>query len=177
MSELSAKQGAMVRLWEDHLRYEFETKDAAATVATMVDDASVNHVPTLMGGSGREELLEFYSKHFIPQVPADAQMHPISRTVGDDRLVDELVFTFTHSEPLDWLAPGVEPTGKPVELALIVVVEFRDEKLAAERIYWDQASVLVQLGLLDPTGLPVAGAETARKVRDVHAVPSNELIR
>jgi carboxymethylenebutenolidase len=129
----------------------------------MVDDAYVNHIPVLTGGVGREQLREFYSRHFIPQMPPDTTLTPISRTVGADQLVDEMVFQFTHTMRMDWMLPGVEPTGKRVEVPLVVVVRFRDGKLAHEHIYWDQASVLVQLGLLDPATLPVAGVETARK--------------
>src|ERR1700692_403422 len=86
-----------------------------------------------------------------------------------------MVFQFTHTIRMDWMLPGVEPTGKRVEIPLVVVIHFRDGKLAHEHIYWDQASVLVQLGLLSPSELPVAGAETARKVMDPRG-PSNELI-
>src|ERR671923_1198528 len=153
-------------LWEEHLRHEFVTRNTEATLDTMVPDAYVNHIPVLTGGVGREELREFYSQHFIPQMPPDTSMTPISRTIGTDRLVDEMVFSFTHTIPMDWMLPGIPPTGKHVEVPLIVVVHFRDGKLAHEHIYWDQASVLAQLGLIDATTLPVAGAETAEKVLD-----------
>jgi len=103
-------------------------------------------------------------------------MVPVSRTVGTDHLVDEMIFKFTHTIEMDWMLPGVAPTGKRVEIPLVAIVHFRGDKLAHEHIYWDQASVLVQLGLLDPTGLPVAGVATARKVLD-NSLPSNELMR
>jgi carboxymethylenebutenolidase len=109
-------------------------------------------------------------------MPPDTEMTPVSRTVGDDQLVDEMVFKFTHTVAMDWMLPGVAPTGKRVEVPLVVIVHFRDGKLAHEHIYWDQASVLVQLGLLDASRLPVAGPETARKVLNP-ALPSNTLIR
>ena len=109
-------------------------------------------------------------------MPADTEIVPISRTIGTERLVDEMIFRFTHTIEMDWMLPGVAPTGKRVECALVVIVHFRDGKLAHEHIYWDQASVLVQLGLLDASRLPVAGSETARKLLDP-GVPSNELIR
>jgi carboxymethylenebutenolidase len=141
----------------------------------MVEDAYVNHVPVLTGGSGRDELSEFYSQYFIPQMPPDMEIVPVSRTIGIDRLVDESVVHFSHTVRMDWLLPGVAPTGKQVEVALVVVVEFRNGKLLGERIYWDQASVLVQLGLLDASMLPVAGVESARKVLDP-TIPSNQLI-
>ena len=142
----------------------------------MVPDAYVNHIPVLTGGVGHAELREFYSQHFIPQMPPDTAMTPISRTIGTDRLVDEMVFQFTHTMEMDWMLPGIPPTGKRVEVPLIVVVHFRDGKLAHEHIYWDQASVLAQLGLLDTSTLPVAGVESARKVLDPQ-LPANALMR
>ena len=108
----------------------------------MVEDAYVNHIPVLTGGSGRDELREFYSKRFIPQMPPDTEMTPVSRTIGEDQIVDEMVFKFTHTIPMDWILPGIPPTGKPVEVPLVAIVRFRDNKLAHEHIYWDQASVL-----------------------------------
>jgi carboxymethylenebutenolidase len=99
----------------------------------------------------------------------------VSRTIGSDRLVDEMIFRFTHTIDMEWMLPGVPPTGKPVELALVVIVHFRHGKVAHEHIYWDQASVLVQLGLLAASALPIAGVETARKLLDP-GLPSNGLI-
>jgi len=163
-------------LWEEHVRYEFETQNTEDTLATMAEDAYVNHIPVLTGGVGRDQLREFYSKRFIPQMPPDTEMIPISRTIGDDQVVDEMVFRFTHTIKMDWMLPGIAPTGKRVEVPLVAIVQFRDGKLAHEHIYWDQASVLVQLGLLDATKLPVAGVETARKALDPR-LPSNALMR
>ena len=169
-------QETLARLWEDHIRHEFETRSTEDTLATMVEDAYVDHVPVLTGGCGKAELRDFYATHFIPRMPPGMEMVPISRTIGSDQLVDEMVIKFTHSVELDWMLPGVAPTGRRVEVALVVVVRFRDGKLAHEHIYWDQASVLVQLGLLDPNNLPVAGVESARKVLDP-TMPANMLIR
>jgi carboxymethylenebutenolidase len=169
-------QQLLSNLWEEHLKYEFETRNTEDTLKTMVADAYVNHIPIMTGGVGQEELREFYSKRFIPQMPPDTEMTPISRTIGDDRLVDEMVFKFTHTIAMDWMLPGIAPTGKRVEVPLVVIVQFRDGKLAHEHIYWDQAAVLVQLGLLDPSVLPVAGVESARKVLDP-TLPSNALIQ
>src|SRR3954469_20664524 len=165
-NNLSPAQEALRKLWEDHVRYEFSTRNTDDTLATMVDDAYVNHIPVLTGGSGREELREFYSKRFIPQMPSDTEMTPVSRTIGNNQIVDEMVFKFTHAIPMDGMLPGIAPTGKPVEISLVAIVRFRHGKLAHEHIYWDQASVLVQIGLLNPERLPVAGVETARKVLD-----------
>ena len=169
-------QPTLDQLWEDHVRYEFSTRNTEDTLATMVEDAYVNHIPVLTGGVGRDELREFYSKRFIPQMPPDTEMIPVSRTIGEDQLVDEMVFKFTHTIRMDWMLPGVAPTGKRVEVPLVAIVRFREGKLAHEHIYWDQASVLVQIGLIDAAKLPVAGVESARKVLDP-ALPANELMR
>ena len=162
--------------WDEHVKYEFATRDTEDTLMTMVADAYVNHVPVMTGGVGHEQLREFYSRAFIPQMPPDTSMTPVSRTIGIDRVVDEMVFEFTHTIKMDWMLPGVEPTNKPVKVPLIVVVHFRDGKLAHEHIYWDQASVLAQLGLIDSSILPVAGVETADKVLNPK-LPSNELMK
>ena len=153
-------------LWEKHMRCEFDVRSTEETLETMVEDAYVNHIPVLTGGVGKDELREFYSKRFIPQMPPDTEVVPISRTIGTDQLVDEMIFKFTHTVKMDWMLPGIDPTGKRVEVPLVAIVRFRGDKLAHEHIYWDQASVLVQLGLLDPGTLPVAGIESARKALD-----------
>ncbi|MBE9102646.1 ester cyclase [Vacuolonema iberomarrocanum] len=173
---LTAAQEYLNQLWEDHVRHEFATHNTEDTLATMVEDAYVNHIPVLTGGVGRDELREFYSKRFIPQMPPDTEMTPISRTIGNNRLVDEMVFKFTHTIRMDWMLPDLAPTGRQVEVPLVVIVEFREGKLAHEHIYWDQASVLVQLGLIDANMLPVAGVESARKALDP-SLPSNRLMK
>jgi carboxymethylenebutenolidase len=156
----------LVKLWEEHTAHEFSTRDTEATLATMVDNAHVNHVPVMTGGYGKEALRAFYSRDFIPSMPPDTTLTPISRTIGEDQLVDEMIFSFTHTQEMPWMLPGIPPTNKRVEVPLVAIVGFRDGKLAHERIYWDQASVLRQIGLLSDERLPVCGAETARKVLD-----------
>ncbi len=163
-------------LWEKHCEYEFATRDVDATMATMVPSPYVNHIPTMTGGVGYKDLHRFYKNHFIPKTPADTKLIPISRTIGADRLVDEMLFCFTHDIEIDWMLPGVEPTGKYVEVPLVAIVCFRGDKLYNEHIYWDQASVLVQIGLLDAGLLPVAGVETAKKLVD-ETEPSNTLMK
>jgi len=174
-TKLTPAQEALHKLWEEHVQYEFSTRNTEDTLATMVEDAYVNHIPVLTGGSGRDELREFYSKRFIPQMPPDTEMTSVSRTIGEDQIVDEMIFKFTHTIPMEWMLPGIPPTGKPVEVPLVAIVRFRDNKLAHEHIYWDQATVLVQIGLLDPAKLPVAGVESAKKVLDP-SLPANELM-
>src|SRR5262245_35520904 len=166
----------LIALWEEHLRLEFTQRDAAATVATMSVDNYVNHVPVMTGGRGREEMLEFYGRHFIPKMPADTEIVPVCRTVGQGRVVDEMIFRFTHDMEMDWMLPGVPTTGRGVEVQLAVVVELTGAQMQWERSYWDQASVLIQLGLIEPSTLPAVGAETARNVQDP-SLPSNQLIR
>jgi carboxymethylenebutenolidase len=151
-------------LWQQHTDHEFVTRDTEATLATMVDDAYVNHVPVLTGGRGKEALRAFYSRDFIPRMPPDTTLVPVSRTVGENQLVDEMIFCFTHTEEMPWMLPGVAPTNRFVKIPLVVIVKFRDGKLAHEHIYWDQASVLKQIGLLTDPSLPVFGVETAEKV-------------
>ena len=173
---LAGAQQTLSSKWDDHVKYEFATRNTDDTLETMVPDAYVNHVPVMTGGVGHDELREFYSQRFIPQMPPDTSMTPVSRTIGTDRIVDEMVFEFTHTSKMDWMLPGVEPTGKHVRVALVVIVHFRNGKLAHEHIYWDQASVLAQLGLIDAAKLPVAGVESAEKVLDPK-LPSNTLMR
>jgi carboxymethylenebutenolidase len=136
------------QVWADHLADEFVTKDVEATLATMVDDAFVNHVPVNTGGRGKGELRAFYRDVFIPSWPADLQMIPVNRVVGSGQLVDELRISFTHSKRMNWFLPDVAPTNKKVQIDIVVVAQFRGDKLACERIYWDQATVLRQVGLL-----------------------------
>jgi carboxymethylenebutenolidase len=154
----------LAALWEQHTSHEFVTRDTESTLATMVADAYVNHVPVMTGGRGHDALRAFYSRDFIPRMPPDTTLTPVSRTIGENQLVDEMIFSFTHTEEMPWMLPGVPPTHKRVEIPLVVIVRFRDGKLAHEHIYWDQASVLKQIGLITDLTLPVCGVETARKV-------------
>jgi carboxymethylenebutenolidase len=159
-------QAEMIARWDEHISYEFSTRDVSSTIATMVEDAYVNHVPVMTGGYGHEALRRFYKEDFISPMPPDTSIQLVSRTLGQDQLVDEIIFSFTHTQEMPWMLPGVPPTHRRVDIPLVVVVGFRDGKLAHERIYWDQASVLKQIGLLTDPSLPVFGAETARKLLD-----------
>jgi len=156
----------LAKLWEEHTAHEFSTRNTESTLATMVDDAYVNHIPVMTGGYGKDALRAFYSRDFIPSMPPDTTLTPISRTVGERQLVDEMIFSFTHTQEMPWMLPGIAPTNRKVEVPLVAIVKFRDGKLAHEHIYWDQASVLKQIGLLTDPKLPVYGVETARKVVD-----------
>jgi carboxymethylenebutenolidase len=174
-TNLTPAQESLQALWEEHLQYEFGTHSTEDAVATMVEDAYVNHIPVMTGGVGKPAVCEFYSKYLIPQMPPDTELTLISRTIGTDQLVDEMVAKFTHTVWMEWILPGVAPTGKRVEVPVVAIVQFRDGKIAHEHIYWDQASVLVQVGLLDPGTLPVVGVDSARKAIDPN-LPSNTLI-
>jgi carboxymethylenebutenolidase len=172
----SDRHGGLAGVLDDHLAAEFATRDVDAAMATMTDDPYLNHVPVLTGGIGRAEVRRFYEQIFIGHWPADTAMRRISRTVGTGQVVDELVMSFTHDITMSHMLPGVPPTGRRVRLAVCVVAGFRDGKLTHEHIYWDQASLLVQVGLLDPAGLPVAGAEQAEKLLAPRAIPANALL-
>ena len=161
---LSERQQEMVALFEKHVGAELDG-DLDTTMATMTDDPHLHNVPTMIGGVGQSGVRAFYRDHLVGKFfPPDVKMDRVSLTVGEDQLVDELVISFTHTTAIDWMLPGVSATGKKVEIAFAVFVGVKDGKVSHEHIYWDQASVLVQLGLLDPAGLPVVGAESARKV-------------
>src|SRR5262249_10408172 len=170
-----ATEGTLSRAWDQHLALEFAVKDPDQALATMTANPSVNVVALMVGGRGRAEVREFYAHYFIPQIPADMETIPVSRTIGRDRVVDELVLRFTHSIRMDWLLPRIAPAGKRVEVPMVAIVQFEGDKVAHERLYWDQASMLVQIGLLDRT-LPVRGGEIAAQVLNP-TQPMNELIR
>jgi len=138
----------MEDVWAEHIRHEFVTKDVEATLATMVEDASVDHVPVHTGGEGKGALRGFYRDVFIGSWPDDLQMATTNRVLGEDQLVEEARLRFTHSKRMDWFLPGVPPTNRVVDVDFVIVVQFRDGKLARERIYWDQATVLRQTGLI-----------------------------
>jgi carboxymethylenebutenolidase len=162
-------------VFDAHVRAEFVECSVDVTTATMTDTPYVTHVPVLTGGYGRSEVRAFYAAWFVGRWPADTQVTQISRTVGQGRVIDELIISFTHDVEMPALLPGVAPTGRKVILPHVVLMGIVDGKVAYEHIYWDQASLLVQVGLLDPATLPVVGAEQAAKLRDP-TLPSNELI-
>lgn len=156
----------MIDLFQKHVDARM-AGDLETTMATVGASPHLNHVPTMAGGVGRDGVRAFCRDHLVGKVfPPDVKMEQVSRTLGDSQIVEELFITFTHTTPIDWLLPGVAPTGKPVAMAVAVIVGFKDGKISHEHVYWDQAGVLVQVGLLDPTDLPVSGGESARKVFD-----------
>ena len=168
-------QQTMLEVWERHLQAEFAVHSADAAIATMSATPHLNHVPVMTGGVGRDPIRQFYATRFIPQMPSDTTIELISRTIGHDQIVDEMIFKCTHTVAMDWYLPGVAPTGRRIEVPTVAIVRFRDGAIESEHIYWDQASVLVQIGLLEAGSLLVAGIETAEKLRDPER-PSNTLI-
>src|SRR5215471_12629044 len=174
-TSLTSSQEAMADLWEQHLRDEFELRDVDKTMETMVADPYNVAIPVMTGGVGGDGVREFYTKWFISQNPPDIETTLVSRTIGNNQLVDEVILKFTHTTQMDWILPGIPPTGKWVEVPLVVVVGFRDGKITYESIYWDQASVLVRSGSLDAGTLSVVGTESAQKVVNPD-LPSNTLI-
>ena len=164
-------------VFDAHVANEFVARDVDATMATMTADPYVNHVPTMMGGVGHDEVARFYADHFIGHWPADTAITPVSRTVGDDRVVAEMVMTFTHDIVMDTFLPGIQPTGRHVSLAVVVIMGFHGDKVAYEHIYWDQASLLAQIGLLDEKALPVTGVIQALKILDKDIAANPLLLR
>jgi carboxymethylenebutenolidase len=173
MIERSADIAAV---FDEHVAAEFAQRDLDATMATMTGDPYVYHLPVMTGGVGSVEVRRFYGDHFIGKWPEDTAITPVSRTVGDDQVVDELVISFTHDVEMDALLPRVPPTGRSVRLPFCVVVKFEDGRVAHEHIYWDHACLLAQVGLLDTTTLPVTGAEQAEILIDRRARPMNRLL-
>jgi carboxymethylenebutenolidase len=174
MPSFTPGQQILVDTWEAHTRAEFEMKDADAAIATMTDHPVLIHVPVGTGATGREPLRRFYRDVFIPQVPADMSLELLSRSVTQDRVVDEFILRYTHTVQIDWLAPGIAPTGRRVAVPHVAVVAFEGDKIASEHVYWDQASVLMQLGILGDA-VPVLGADETARMLDADA-PANELI-
>jgi len=153
-------------VFDAHVKHEFVEHDVDATMRTMTAQPDLLHLPTLAGGRGFDQVRSFYGTYFVGKWPADTKVEPVSRTVGQDQVVDELLVSFTHDIRLDFMLPGVPPTGKHVEMPVVVVMKFSGGKIAYEHIYWDQASLLVQVGLLDPKLLPSIGVEQAKALRD-----------
>jgi carboxymethylenebutenolidase len=171
----AGNEKAMVATWEQHLAAEFGMKDVDKAVATMTEDAHVNLVPLLNGAVGREAVREFYKNILCAQLPPDLEVIPITRTVGVDRIVDECIMRFTHTIQLDWVLPGIPPTGKRIEIPYVTIIQFSGDKMVFERVYWDQGTVMLQAGIID-SSLPVRGAESAVQAANP-TLPMNELIR
>src|SRR4051794_15361438 len=154
-------------IFDEHVASEFEAKDIDATMRTMVKEPYVWHVPVLTGASGGEEVRRFYSPRVIRHTPAGAGLRPISPAGSAGRGIDEVVLEFPHDAEIPFMLPGVAPTGRRARVPTVVVMGFEGDKVAYEHIYWDQATLLVQLGLLDSSALPVSGAEQAERLLEL----------
>ena len=157
-----------------HIKHEFQDHDVDATMQTMTSEPYVHHVPMMTGGVGYDAVYNFYKNHFIGKMPDDTKVVRISRTIDKDQVVDELMVSFTHDREIDFMLPRVPPTGRYVELPHVVVMKFKDGKISHEHIYWDQASVLVQIGLLDPKLLPMTGQEQAKRLLELSQPADNK---
>jgi carboxymethylenebutenolidase len=146
----------LATVWDQHVGAEFVATSVDQALTTMTTEPYVNLVPLMIGGRGRDGVRDFYANHFVPQFPPDMEITSRLADFGTGRVVDELIVRFTHSIRLDWLLPGIAPTGKRVEFPFVAIIQFEGEKITREHLYWDQASVLVQVGLLD-RALPVRG--------------------
>jgi carboxymethylenebutenolidase len=170
MKQFTNDEQALINVWEAHTASEFEQRDADAAIATMTDQPVLIHVPVNTGATGREALRKFYAEIFIPQMPKDAKLELLTRSVGQGRLIDEFILRLSHTVRMDWFAPGIEPTGR----RHVAVIAFENGLIASEHIYWDQATVLAQMGLLEGH-LPVLGSDQGNRPLDAHA-PANQLI-
>ncbi|OGT53564.1 MAG: hypothetical protein A3F17_00070 [Gammaproteobacteria bacterium RIFCSPHIGHO2_12_FULL_41_15] len=154
-------------IFEKHMNAEL-AGDLETTMLTMSNQPHLYNIPTLMGGEGVDSVKAFYQAHLVGKFfPPDMKMTPISRTIGEDQIVDEIYFSFTHTQPIDWMLPNINPTGKKIEIIIVAIVKFNNQKIVHEHIYWDQASLLYQIGLLDKKGLPIVGAQSAQKIKSI----------
>lgn len=174
MTTYTPAEQALIDVWEAHTAAEFAEHSADAAIATMTDHPSLTHVPVGTGATGREEVRRFYAEVFIPQAPPDIELELLSRTVGQDRIVDEFILHLTHTLRMDWFAPGIPATGRRLRVPHVGIIHFEGDKIRSEHIYWDHATLLRQLGVL-PDGYPVMDASQCARLLDPDA-PANELI-
>jgi carboxymethylenebutenolidase len=172
-SNSHSQQPNLSVVFDRHIKHEFEDHDVDATMQTMIKEPYVHHVPMMTGGVGYQGVYNFYKNHFIGKMPADTKTVRISRTIGKDQVVDELIISFTHDREVEYMLPGVSPTGKYITLPHVVIMNFKDGRIVHEHIYWDQASLLVQVGLLDPRLLPVTGQEQAKRLLELSQQADN----
>ena len=149
MNSLTPPQQIMLATWQQHTHAEFVLKDADAALATMTENPYVFLISSGTARVGRAAVHEFYSNHFLSNLPADLELTSLSQTFGDNRIAEEMAVRFTHSIDMDWLLPGLRPTHRRAEFVLAAIIEFEAGKVAHEHLYWDQATLLSQMGVLD----------------------------
>ncbi len=159
------EQSPLADVCDAHMRHEFVDKNVDATMQTMTAEPHLLHFPTLTGGEGHKAVCRFYEQVFVGKWPADTRVVRLSRTVSADQVVDELLISFTHDVPMEFILPRIPPSGKPVELPTVVIMKFEGGKIAHQHIYWDRGSLLAQVGLLDPALVPVTGVQQAAALR------------
>ena len=163
MDTVTPYQQTMLATWQQHTHAEFALKDADAALATMTQNPYVFMISSGVVRVGRAAVREFYANHFLPQIPPDLEITSLSQTLGDNRLVEEMVIRFTHSIEMDWILPDLQPTGRVAEFVLAGVIEFEGGKVAHEHLYWDQATLLSQMGVLDHP-LAASGVDSAQRL-------------
>lgn len=166
MSTVTPSQQKLIDVWQQHLYAEFALKDVDAALATMTEDPYVLCVPVAKGGYGKGGVRRFYAEEFFPHNPTDMKVTTVAQTVADSVLIDESVISFTHDNTMDWMLPGVPATGRYVEFAFVGIISFEGGKIKSERLYWDQGSVLLQLGVIAPGVPALRGAESAKLLID-----------
>ena len=143
--------------WEAHRHALLHSRDLQAALAPLAAEPAITHIPAMTGASGRQAVERFYADQFLPHVPDDLTLSRISRTVDRWRLVDETTVSFTHDRELPWLLPGVEPTFRRAEVLAIAVVGFDRTRIRSQRVLWDHATLLGQLGLEGATAPAATG--------------------
>jgi carboxymethylenebutenolidase len=138
------------RAWEAHKEALLVRRDLAAALAPLAAEPSVVHIPAMTGAAGRPAVERFYADQFLPHMPGDLVLSKISRTVDRWRLVEETTVSFTHDRVLPWLLPGVEPTFRRAEVLAIAVVGFERGRIRSQRVLWDHATLVGQLGISHP---------------------------
>ena len=174
MSYIGSNQQMMRSVWQEHLRAEFEARDPEAALATLSENPYVLLIPSGAALIGKQAVRDFYVKRFIPYIPSDLELIPVSQIISEDRIIDELVIRFTHSLQMDWMLPDIPPTNRKVEFALVTIHQFEQDKVASERLYWDQSTVLTQLGILY---LPVAATGTKSAANLLEIANSRMMVR
>ena len=170
MNPLPPDHQALLATWQQHTHAEFQLKDPDAALATMTENPYVICVPSGTGGVGRVAVRKFYAEQFLPSIPPDFELQSLSQIFSNDAIVEEFVVRFTHSLRMDWMLPGIRPTGRKAEFVIVVIIRFHAGKVAREHVYWDQATVLSQLGVLDKR-IGTAGAGSAAQLLRLSVLP------
>jgi carboxymethylenebutenolidase len=171
MNNLTPDQQTMLTTWQQHTYAEFVLKNPDAALATMTENPYVLLMPSGTGGVGWAGVHEFYANQFLPNIPPDIELNSLSQIFSNDRIVEEFVVRFTHTLNMSWMLPGVPPTGRKVEFVLVVIIQFQAGKVANEHFYWDQATVLSQLGVLDHPAA-AAGVGSAAQLLKLSVSPT-----